>query len=209
MQSASSPSVTRRFVEPRASLYRRPDVPSGERAGGQSLPAVSAPPAVPVGQLGLSSSGGSVSIGPSRAGTIDAFQAPFRLAHPRGGAHVADHVDRGARHVEQAVDAEHDADGLARHAEHDEDATSSGIDPPGTPAAPMAVSTDMTTTIICSGSVSEMPNTWQRKITVIPSKIAVPFMHIVLPMGSTKPAILAGCPGSARRRRGSSGASRC
>ena len=49
-------------------------------------------------------------------------------------------------------------------------------------------------TMIIPPSDSSTPKTWQRKITVIPSKIEVPFMHMVEPSGSTKPAILGGTP---------------
>ena len=72
--------------------------------------------------------------------------------------------------------------------------TSSGIDPPGTPAAPMAVITDMTMTAAIWPSDRSTPKISARKITVMPSKIAVPFMHIVLPIGSTKPAMRCGTP---------------
>ena len=72
--------------------------------------------------------------------------------------------------------------------------TSSGIEPPGTPAAPTAVSTAMIMTTIIWPRSSAIPKTWARKMTVIPSKRAVPFMHIVLPSGSTKPAIDGGIP---------------
>jgi hypothetical protein len=47
--------------------------------------------------------------------------------------------------------------------------TSSGRDPPGTPAAPTAVITDMTMTMIISGTENPKPKTWARNITVTPS----------------------------------------
>jgi hypothetical protein len=72
--------------------------------------------------------------------------------------------------------------------------TSRGMDPPGTPAAPTAVSTDMITTMICWPRFRSRPNTWARNSTVMPSNSEVPFMHIVLPMGSTKPAMDCGTP---------------
>src|SRR6267143_6507482 len=68
----------------------------------------------------------------------------------------------------------------------------SGNDPPGTPAAPTAVMTLSTSTTICVPRSSDTPNTCARKRTVTPSYSAVPFMHIVEPRGSTKPAILGG-----------------
>src|SRR2546429_1676051 len=66
----------------------------------------------------------------------------------------------------------------------------SGSEPPGTPAAPTAVITLSTSTTTCVPRLSETPNTWARKSTVTPSYRAVPFMHMVEPSGSTKPAIL-------------------
>src|SRR5919106_4783856 len=65
--------------------------------------------------------------------------------------------------------------------------TSRGIDPPGTPAAPIAVITDMIMTAAICPSDRLTLKICARKITVMPSKIAVPFMHIVLPIGSTNP----------------------
>src|SRR5437773_693000 len=68
----------------------------------------------------------------------------------------------------------------------------SGSEPPGTPAAPTAVMTLNTSTTICVPRSSDTPNTCARNRTVTPSYSAVPFMHIVEPRGSTKPAILGG-----------------
>src|SRR5207249_5434162 len=67
-----------------------------------------------------------------------------------------------------------------------------GRDPPGTPAAPTAVITLRNMTTTCWDNVRGTPKTCARKRTVTPSNSAVPFMHIVDPRGSTKPAILAG-----------------
>ena len=72
--------------------------------------------------------------------------------------------------------------------------TSSGIDPLGTPAAPRAVITDMPMTISWVNRSSWTPNTWARNSTVIPSNNAVPFMFMVAPSGTTKPAIDLGTP---------------
>src|SRR5207302_10908863 len=67
-----------------------------------------------------------------------------------------------------------------------------GSDPPGTPAAPTAVITLRIMTTTCWDNVRGTPKTCARKSTVTPSNSAVPFMHIVDPSGSTKPAILGG-----------------
>ncbi len=67
-----------------------------------------------------------------------------------------------------------------------------GSEPPGTPAAPIAVITLKMTTIACVPRSRWMPNTCARNSTVTPSYSAVPFMHIVEPSGSTNPAILGG-----------------
>src|SRR5207244_13277610 len=67
-----------------------------------------------------------------------------------------------------------------------------GRHPPGTPAAPTGVITLRNLTATCCDSVRGTPNTCARKSTVTPSNSAVPFMHIVDPRGSTKPAILGG-----------------
>src|SRR2546422_6048294 len=67
-----------------------------------------------------------------------------------------------------------------------------GKDPPGTPAAPTAVITLRIMTTTCWDNVRGTPKTCARKSTVTPSNSAVPFMHIVDPSGSTKPAILGG-----------------
>ena len=65
---------------------------------------------------------------------------------------------------------------------------SSGMEPPGTPAVPMAVSTVMATTTAWVPNDSSTPNACARKSTVMPSNRAVPFMFMVAPSGSTKPA---------------------
>src|SRR5437016_8563441 len=67
-----------------------------------------------------------------------------------------------------------------------------GKDQPGTPAAPTAVITLRIMTTTCWDNVRGTPKTCARKSTVTPSNSAVPFMHIVDPSGSTKPAILGG-----------------
>src|ERR1043166_5336264 len=68
----------------------------------------------------------------------------------------------------------------------------SGSEPPGTPAAPTAVMTLKTRTTTCVPRSSDTPNTCARNSTVTPSYNAVPFMHMVEPSGSTKPAIWGG-----------------
>ena len=72
----------------------------------------------------------------------------------------------------------------------------SGMDPPGIPATPMAVTTDMSTTISCAPRERCTPKTCARKSTVAPSKSAVPFMFIVAPRGSTNPATSRGMASS-------------
>src|SRR5690606_27082088 len=72
----------------------------------------------------------------------------------------------------------------------------SGSEPPGTPAAPTAVITASAATSTCAPSERSTPNTWARNSTVTPSYSAVPFMFIVAPSGSTKPAIGGGTPSS-------------
>ena len=69
----------------------------------------------------------------------------------------------------------------------------SGMEPPGMPAVPMAVTTDITTTTSCAPSDSSTPKTWARNSTVAPSKRAEPFMFRVAPRGRTNPAISRGC----------------
>ncbi len=73
---------------------------------------------------------------------------------------------------------------------------SRGSEPPGMPATPMAVTTDMRTTSSCWGRARCTPKTWARKRTVAPSKRAVPFMFMVAPRGRTKPAIWGEMPRS-------------
>ena len=70
----------------------------------------------------------------------------------------------------------------------------SGMEPPGTPAAPIDTTTDIRTTRICSVSASSIPKTWAMKSTVTPSKSAVPSMFMVAPSGTTKPATSFGTP---------------
>ncbi|MBW3534698.1 MAG: 1-acyl-sn-glycerol-3-phosphate acyltransferase, partial [Gemmatimonadetes bacterium] len=64
----------------------------------------------------------------------------------------------------------------------------------GTPEAPMAVRMTSTTTTAWVASVISTPNAWARNRTVTPSNRAVPFMFIVAPRGSTKPATSRGTP---------------
>ena len=72
--------------------------------------------------------------------------------------------------------------------------TTSGSDPPGTPAVPTPAMMHITATVICCVRVSSTPNTWARNSTVTPSYSAVPFWLALAPMVSTKRAMRGGSP---------------
>ena len=110
------------------------------------------------------------------SGTMLASHSPSDFATNAVGRNVASHVHRRARHTERrGPRPARPGDALSwRPAFFPIMArmpTSSGMEPPGTPAAPTAVITDITMTMIIPPMDRLTPNTWQRKMTVDPSKI--------------------------------------